>query len=809
MDRLRYPIAVLMVAAAVIFSLYILSPILDPGYSAGGDDPVHISYDLELKKILEEEGKVFGWSYLYGTGAPIFIFRPPGFYLASVLLHEGSLGMIPLETGHKAVYLLALALFPVAVFYLMRRFDFPPLACAGAALFSLGPVSTWGHTIDAYFDLGLAKQALALLFVPFTLGKAHGVMRRGDAVFTGSVLFGITFLNHPYMAMSVAWLIGLYLVLHLFSFSLRETVRAAARAAVMMAVGLLLISFWLVPFYSSPEIHPTTGYLSQSRHGFSVMTDTAAGVLDHFFDGSLFDSPNPEPFGAGSVWAWRDNSGTGRWPALTWACLVGLVFLLLGFRYFGNLFFLCGFVFSLLVFMGPDDLPVLRSIPFQEQFQYIHWIPVPELFCVCSAGFGLYSLAALGAAGARALAGGRGRWPSAVFWVSGAVLVGVFAGPVWKDRLEWGGRKVRTRDFETRGGVQTPFSLRSPPNLEFQRCLDLLGGTAPFSRFYASPTSIRSGQEIFYFTVAPALSGRTDVISPLFSGLMGGWNRIIGSTIRRDLWSSRNLVDLLNIQMTLTHRDNLEKFEPEPEFMETAFSGNIWVARNVTDPPGAFGFTGSRPVLAYLGYRDWERTMESWIRYFRDLPRPERAAYVLRAPAGADPGEVEGVPVGEFSALLVAGGTAWDTPAARGLLARARDNGLEIFALSPIPGDPAGVTATDPDGIPFARFEAPPVAWNRERVEEERERHLVAFDCAGPGWLYLKTAYYRGWRASLNGQRAPVLCLSPGYDAVRVGPGASELVFAYAGANHAGLGYLVSGLALLGGIVSLARRRRR
>jgi len=799
-------VSILMAAVSVLFAIYILTPFLEEGYSPAGDDCVHISYSAALREIVTERGKLFGWSYLYGAGAPIFIFRPPGFYLASVALDLGMGGWLDLVTAHKLVYVLALALYPLAVYYLLAKFGFPRLVAGIGSLLALAPVSTWGHTLDAYFDLGLAKQALALLLFPFLLGKLHGIMRRRDSIFPGALLFGLVFLSHPYMALSATWCAGLYLVLHLVAFPFRETLRALWRSLAVFTVGILLIGFWIVPFYSSPEIHPTTAYLSQSRHGFSVMTDTAVGTVRHLLDGSLFDAPAPEPFGSGSVWAWRDNSRFGRPPALTYAALLGLAFLLAGFRSFRNLYFFCGFVFALLIFMGPDDLPVLRLIPFQEQFQYIHWIPVPELFAVSAAAVGLYSLPALAAGLVSRFA--RGEFPGRLaFWGGLAALLGIFLFPVWKDRLGWAGLKVRTRDFSTYEGKQTPWSLRSPVNRDFQTCLDEISRSPDFARFYASPTSLQAGQEIFFFTVAPALAGRGNVISPLFSGLKGGWNRAIGAVIRRDLWQSRRLVDLLGIHYLLTHRENLGKFDPLPGFWEEVLGEGVWRLYRARDASGSFGFTAVPAVAAFLDYRSWEELLGFWAGYYRAVPESEQAVFAVLAPGGPrPPGDPENFPWDRYCAVLVPGGDEWVSGEGAEFLAAARSAGREVFSLSALP---RVRVLSGLSGVPFEKFQVPAPGWEVLGIREEAEYHEVTFRAPSPGFVYFKAAYYRGWEPLLDGVPVELVCLTPGYNALRVPAGEHIAGFSYRGANNALWGNLLSAVTLAGGLAAWARARRR
>ncbi|MFC1837411.1 hypothetical protein ACFLYW_01865, partial [Thermodesulfobacteriota bacterium] len=69
------------------WAFYIHLPTMSPGYLNAGDDHIHVAFANEIAKIWKEEGRLLGWSRLYATGSPIFILRPPGFYMATAVTH--------------------------------------------------------------------------------------------------------------------------------------------------------------------------------------------------------------------------------------------------------------------------------------------------------------------------------------------------------------------------------------------------------------------------------------------------------------------------------------------------------------------------------------------------------------------------------------------------------------------------------------------------------------------------------------------------------------------------------------------------
>ncbi|MFC1452619.1 hypothetical protein ACFLSJ_04660 [Verrucomicrobiota bacterium] len=814
----------IMLGTAVMAVYATLMPSLDHGMLMAGDDCVHTAYSLESHRMITETCRVFDWTYMYGLGAPIYIFRPPGYYLTVQAMYFLAFGLIPLEVVHKLGYVVALSLYPAGVFYMLRKFRFPALACGIGALLAVTPISTWGHTIDAYYDLGLSKQAFAILLFPFCLGKLHGIMAFKERIFPGALMFGLMFLSHPYMGWAFMPVCGLYMLVEFLSEpKWRAWLRGSGKMAMIVFGGMAVVAFWLVPFYSSEEIHPTQDYSKTRRHGFAVITDTTAGVMEHYVRGTLFDraKSDSDRFGSGSVWAWRNNSRNKRWPVLTIFSMVGLLATLLGYRYRRNAFFALAWVGSMIVFMGPDDIRLLRLIPFQGQFQYVHFVPVPELFTVGLAAFGLYFVPAL-------LWGfiephlRRLRLNDGALAIGSCLVICLFSAPfvynAVHERHEYGRAKTRNRKFETKLNGQTAWSLQTQSNRAFKECTDYLcEHLEPFERFYGSPTKILSGKEIFHFTVAPSYMRRTNLISPLFGGLFGSINNIVHTPeFRRHLWKSAVMMDLFHVGALITSENNVKNYPFDEKVFEKKVVISPWAIYDTDHSSRPMGVTYARPILVAGDVKKWEQACRDWLRQIPEIEAGDLPAYPFTVWERVSRRRQKNpVPLAHFAAVYVADSDLnMDRFFEEGELARFRAAGGTVIYELPerdaAKPDWATVAVKSAGDIRLRDFLS--TVSNEDglgKIEEKRGLHSLEIDAAKPGYVYFKSAFYRGWRVSVDGETVPNTAVSPGFNGCYVGPGKHRIVFSYDCANGARMGNAISLLTVLGFLVPFGVRRVR
>ena len=806
-------VAGLMLLFAIGFVTDILSRSMGPGVLFGGDDTVHMAYTLAVQHLIETQGWPFGWVYQFGLGAPGFIFRPPGFHLTVHAIHLLTLHAFPLMWVHKLAYLLSLALYPAALFYMMRSFRFSPLTCGIAALLAIGPISSWGHTIDAYYQLGLAKQAFACLAVPVALGKLHGIVERRERLLPAAVIFAFMFVNHPYMGWGTCLFGGLYFVVQACaSFDLRRHFVSGLRFTVMVVGGMLLVAFWLFPFYSASEIQRTTPYSAGIRQGFTVLVDTATSTAEHYVRGSLLDAAatREEVFGhdLSPHWEWKNIPGGTRWPVLSWGSLLGAGILLLGFRSRRNAYFLAAWLASLVLFLGPDDVQWLRWIPFQEQVQYVHLVPFLELFATALAAIGLGGLAE----GLTRLA--TARLPERAVTARGLVLCGITlvvavppAANVLEERARQAAAKAQTRNFEVDRDGQTDWSLRSLTNQQLEEATDWLAeNLAPFQRFYGSPTRTQAGTEIFHFTLAPAYIGRPNLISPLFGGFFGGVNNLAAGHFRPTLWKSAVLTDLFQVEALITTRAN-EKHYPLPrKLYRPAVRNGRWIVYQRRESPSPFHFTDVPPLLVVGDPEQWRLASRRWGESVRDLPDLRGVTFLVWERESRR-GREDAQPLGTFSGIYLADPEIdLDAFFAEGELAAYLEAGGAIHCRLPLEEADFECPVAAKVKIPKPR-PATGTGWSLLSMTQEEFVHRAQVAVPRPGFLFHKAAFYRGWAVTADGEPRPNVSVSPGFNGVHLPAGEHAVEFRYTGANNGRLGNWVSALTLLALLgASLGRR---
>ena len=115
------------------------------------------------------------------------------------------------------------------------------------------------------------------------------------------------------------------------------------------------------------------------------------------------------------------------------------------------------------------------------------------------------------------------------------------------------------------------------------------------------------------------------------------------------------------------------------------------------------------------------------------------------------------------------------------------------------------VLAEPPPAHPAARAAASATPGVSGFVQGINDVRLVA-DVAEPGVLVLAQTYYPGWRVSVDGERAPILCADYAFDGVALAPGRHTIRFALE-PNSLRIGALMTGLSLAVA-AALCRKRR-
>jgi Phosphoglucomutase/phosphomannomutase, alpha/beta/alpha domain I len=264
----------LVVAACVVFTFKELQPsqLFRNTTPAGGDMGAHVWLPAYVKSSLLPHLRITGWTPDWYDGFPALTFYFPGPIVAIALLSY----VIPYNIAFKLVTVLGLLTLPVAAwaFGRLARMRFPGPACLALAtlpyLFGREFTIYGGNiasTMAGEFCFSIAL-SLALVFLGVVArGLEDGRHRALAAVLLAAV--GICHILPLFFA------IGGAIVLTLMRFDRRRL----QWTIPVLAVGILLIAFWALPFYARLPYATNMGYQKLTTYFSSLFPGSDTWLL--------------------------------------------------------------------------------------------------------------------------------------------------------------------------------------------------------------------------------------------------------------------------------------------------------------------------------------------------------------------------------------------------------------------------------------------------------------------------------------------------------------------------------------------------
>ncbi|NOZ86684.1 MAG: hypothetical protein GXP49_10515 [Deltaproteobacteria bacterium] len=373
---------------ASLVVLVTTAPLFGVTMNRAGDDLYHLANEIQVAMAIKRGQNPFGpLDIIFGT--PILKFYQPLFYLITGSLH--ALFGFNIVFLHNALTVLAFAASPLALHWSYRQIGLSSLASGLAALLTLASVAAFGNSYEAYFQAGIVTQSLGAVFFPLFIGAFAQLLKGKRGPVSTSALFGLAFVSHAIMAV-YAVLSGALMFL-VGDFRLRRLFWKLASFSILCFV---LVAFWLVPFIQHQERHRPVPDLV-ARNGTTIwFTGLSPSQLDQqLFSGRLLDDAKVLHSGhQGPADALTDRLNimgtlTLRMPFVTILVLLGFFLALLHLHDFAHRFLVSGFVFSLIMLLGPDDVGWLYWIPFADRIQVFRAVYLVEFFAFGLAGAGL------------------------------------------------------------------------------------------------------------------------------------------------------------------------------------------------------------------------------------------------------------------------------------------------------------------------------------------------------------------------------------------------------------------------------------
>ncbi len=344
---------------AIGFNLWQLFPGTTGGAVTGGDSLFHLLLTGSAVDAITHGRDITDPWQSMSLGFPVFHHYQHLPHVALALIHVVTFNVFPLiELMRWSTYLL-LSLFPLSIFWSLRRFSFDPLTCAmGAVLASLigndfQLFGGFGYVNYGFDGVGLYTQLWGMILLPMALALGFRTMRTNQGYFLATLLLSATLMSHllyGYMA---------FLTLGFLSFvpesqvSLNKSLVLGIwnhwkRLAVLFILVLSVTMYFLVPFLLDHEHFSAAenrALLALDSYGYQV-------ILQTLVSGDLFD--------------------LGRFPSFSILIFAGIAICIFSLREVRYLVPLAIFSIWLLLFFGRSTWGSAMDLLPLSQDVYMH-----------------------------------------------------------------------------------------------------------------------------------------------------------------------------------------------------------------------------------------------------------------------------------------------------------------------------------------------------------------------------------------------------------------------------------------------------
>ncbi|MBF0225197.1 MAG: hypothetical protein HQK76_07050 [Desulfobacterales bacterium] len=748
---------IITIFAIIGWFCYCFSPIiLNDGYINAGDDHIHVGYSNELKRICDEEGRLFGWSRLYAAGAPIFLLRPPGFYFITFFLSK--LSNLTIEQSIKIVVLFGFCLYPLSVFIGTRLLGLGYFCSLFAAILSPLPISLWGHTVESYQYLGVYKQLIAILLFPILIGSFWRVLKFGTFGILYAFSFFVVFITHPYMAYCFALLTPLMIIslLNDKDWSLKKGIKDAF---LWSLPAILWVGLWLIPFVTSQEIMTYKPYSAGRRANFEVTVLTSAETLRQYFLGGILDTTQfAGKFGGEHIWAWLDNSKYFRIPIISIFSFLGLIFTVFNKKSSVKAFIALTFMFSFFIFIGPDDFPFLDLIPFSYEFQNIHAVFLFDWVAFVIAAIGIVTLFKI------SLKIRIKYLRYIIICCISLFFIGAYGTSIY-ERTQVSNINADVRNIYTENGEML---LKANINEEWKHFYNVVKCLKSDSQDGSIASKPYEFENSVLYNLVPLMTNRAMFTSAFEQ--IGGLYALAVTTFRQEIRDNYYLQKLFNIRFVINNHF-VEKMRLSLYNSELIYEDNYWELFKIK---GDFGEIDSLPLCfgIFVGKEiEWAELMKTWLSI---IAKGENPPWIINL-------SHSGISTSDL--LKISPYIHYGIVGKKGVLPDIFSN-RKVISLEDIQkqnNDLIGITKPINAQI-IDHCNAPKIIYEQTQKDRKKEIFKVKTDKFTP--VIFKRAFYRGWDVYIDGANANIYRISPGMQLIFVPEGEHIIEFYYKGPNN-------------------------
>lgn len=355
-----------LIALPMIVTAILLLPEITMPVANLNDDAFHFALVRQMSDALAAgRNPLDVWLPELESGFPAAFYYQHLPHLFVALLDRLTLGAIDLFTLFNTVRWALLVVFPLTVFWSMRRMGAPMVAAAVAAAASplLSGSFLYGFDYASYVwsGFGMFTQLWAMHLSFITLACAYRVINRGTGYALAIIALSLLVLSH----LLYAYMMVITLILVVVIGARRATfIPRVARLAIVGGVMALVTSYQWLPWVTSSQFLN----ISPNLQAYKYDSFGAPAILGWLISGDLFDH--------------------GRVAVLTVLVGLGVVSALI-YRTRVHALALVGFVVWLVLYFGrPTIGPIIDALPVPNGLLLHRFIGSVEIFAIILMGFG-------------------------------------------------------------------------------------------------------------------------------------------------------------------------------------------------------------------------------------------------------------------------------------------------------------------------------------------------------------------------------------------------------------------------------------
>ncbi len=296
-QKLVTPVVICALLSAVAFNLWHLFPETTGGAIPWNDRVAHLLLiDSVVDAITHGNDITDPWHGSLSLGFPLFHHYQHLPHVFVALIHILTFKIFPvIDMMRWATYLL-LSLFPLSIYWSLRRFSFDPLTCGMGGLLAsligsdiLDNFGGFGYVNYTFEGLGLYTQLWGMVLLPIALALGYQTIRTGQGYFWATLLLSATLMSHLLYGYMAFLTLGFLTFVPNTQVSLNKSLVIAIwkhwqRLTVLFVLVVSVTLYFIVPFVLDREHFDTTPFFQANLDSFGHQV-----VLEALVKGNLYD----------------------------------------------------------------------------------------------------------------------------------------------------------------------------------------------------------------------------------------------------------------------------------------------------------------------------------------------------------------------------------------------------------------------------------------------------------------------------------------------------------------------------------------